>query len=167
MTERTFTESEVNATLALFAQQVAEHCLTRTWFGEDTCTFECTCGLKMEPNAKSIRQQWGEHILTLADPSALAAHDAALRQTIFEYEIPKLEADNARLREALRQWMCPQCGGTKIFKGYSKGKVFTDVDAQPCRYCKDTDGLHPKAHGALLATRKLAEPPETQGKETT
>lgn len=77
-----------------------------------------------------------EHILSLADPSALAAHDAALRQTIFEYEIPKLEADNARLREALREAIA----------------LASHADLSHNQTVK------------LGNLRMLAEPPETQGK---
>lgn len=67
---------------------------------------------------------------------------------------------NARLRQALRQWQCPACGGRKVYmnRGFKKdGKRVEGpvrVDGQfyneevPCTKCSGT-GLHPIAYEAL------------------
>lgn len=47
--------------------------------------------------------------------------------------------------QALKQWMCPACGGSKVYTGYSKDAPY----GSPCRKCADTDGLHPIAFAAL------------------
>jgi DnaJ-class molecular chaperone len=52
------------------------------------------------------------------------------------------------LQEALRQWKCPSCGGSKVYpqKGWVAG-VFVSQEV-PCKICAGT-GLHPIASEAL------------------
>lgn len=57
------------------------------------------------------------------------------------------------LREALKQWKCPACGGSGQFSGYSKDAP----QGQPCRKCKDTNGLHPIAARELSAWEPKGE----------
>lgn len=54
------------------------------------------------------------------------------------------------LVEALRQWLCPACGGKKIYihRGW-RGGTFVNEEV-PCRKCNGT-GLHPIAADALQA----------------
>jgi DnaJ-class molecular chaperone len=53
-----------------------------------------------------------------------------------------------RLVEALRQWLCPACGGKKTYtqRGWEK-HVFVNREV-PCTKCNGT-GLHPIAQEAI------------------
>ena len=55
-----------------------------------------------------------------------------------------------RLREALRQWKCPSCGGAGHYSGYSKEAP----EGQKCQKCNG-DGLHPAASAALAAAPEV------------
>lgn len=93
MTERLVPQDEVDAlvaaALALFAQQVAER-LSTHWLSTVECNhFEstdasaCACGWASEPqkNVGEAVKRWVEHAVQgLSNPSALAEHDAALRE---------------------------------------------------------------------------------------
>jgi uncharacterized protein (DUF983 family) len=49
------------------------------------------------------------------------------------------------LLAALVEWKCPACGGTRFYSGYSADAP----EGQPCRKCRDTEGLHPTAWAAV------------------
>lgn len=85
--------------------------------------------------------------LELAEPDCIS-----ISEEVDRIRSAAMDGATEPLIEALRRWKCPACNGSRLFKGYSKGKVFTEEDKQPCRYCKDTDGLHSIAHEALEAS---------------
>lgn len=56
------------------------------------------------------------------------------------------------LAEALRRWLCPSCGGSKV---YTQRSALGGSREVPCKVCSGTDGLHPTAFQALLAARVI------------
>lgn len=46
---------------------------------------------------------------------------------------------------ALKQWMCPACGGSRVYTGYSHNAPY----GGPCKKCADTDGLNPVAFASI------------------
>lgn len=65
------------------------------------------------------------------------------------------DCKGAILLEALRQWKCPACGGSRRYTGYSKEARTKDPQANnrfdmPCKKCGE-DGLNPIASEAIRA----------------
>ncbi len=61
----------------------------------------------------------------------------------------RLIAAAPEMLEALEKWVCPACGGTRVYSGYSADAP----NGQPCRKCAQTDGLHPIAWAAIQKAR--------------
>lgn len=52
-----------------------------------------------------------------------------------------------KMIHALRQWKCPSCGGSKVYRWRPPGMKGEHVE-RPCKVCSET-GLHPLAREAL------------------
>lgn len=110
-------------------------------------------------DAIGIVQQAADRMAAL-EPLAESGREADLKTC--RSNVYLLQTSMQEMVDALRQWKCPACGGTREFKqAYSQ--AHPEGITGECRKCANSEGLHPIAFAALAAKSALSEGKDCKG----